>query len=157
MRKTFNFGKIDWNGTGRRINEVRIEIELEEKNAGQPVFSACGEVWNSKHTDCECCGQCLDELLPYFEDNALYKEIHHLWKNYHLNDLHAGTREQAAFLEEHYSELNKTQDWLYKAELELLTKYGKEKDEEGKVYGTKWYYWDIPAEDLERINNLFKQ
>lgn len=156
MKKTFSFGKVDWNGTGRRINEVTIDVELEEERAGQPVFSVCGEVWNSKHTDCVCCGQYLDELLHYFRNNALFKEIYDLWKKHHLNDCHAGTREQTAFLEEHKSEIDESLGW-YTKELELLKKYGKEKDEEGIVYGTKWYYWDIPAEDLGRINNLFKQ
>ena len=94
MKKIFNFGKIDFYGTGRRINLVEIEVSLSDKG----VFTASGTIWNSKKTDCVCAGQCLDEISKYIKSDK-FKQIHSLWKKYHLNDMHAGTERQEAALE----------------------------------------------------------
>ena len=93
MKKILNFGKIDWNGTGRKINLVTVKISLEETKNG-PVFSACANVWNSKSTDCLCCGQCLDNLVSFFQDDKIYMTIFSMWEKYHLNNMHPGTPAQ---------------------------------------------------------------
>ena len=61
MKKTFNFGKIAAYGN-RKINLVTVEVELSEKD-GHKVFTASGDVWNSKHTDIIRGGQCLDYIV----------------------------------------------------------------------------------------------
>ena len=88
MKKTFNFGKRAIMNPKIKNNEVTITIELEKKEKGL-VFSACGDVWNSKHTDIVMGGQCLDSLYPYLKNNKKYLEILDLWKKYHLNDMNA--------------------------------------------------------------------
>ena len=152
-RNVISFGKFDFNGCGRRINEITVEIELRENRDGKPVLSVCGDVWNSKHTDIIRGGQCLDALNEKLKHNRLFAEIYDLWQKYHLNDMNAGTPEQLAFLEEHKDEINEA-DGFYHKELNLLKKYGMEKDSEGVVYGTKSYYREIPDADLERINKV---
>ena len=89
MERTFNFGKIDYYGRGRKINLVEVEVKLS--NDG--VFTASATIWNSKHTDCVCGGQCLDEVAKYVKSDK-FKKIYRLWKQYHLNDMHAGTEKQ---------------------------------------------------------------
>ena len=102
MKRKIDFGKIDYYKTGKKINAVTVELELEEKEGGLE-FTASATVWNSKKTDCVMGGQCLDDLAPYFRNNLLYKKILRLWRLYHLNGMHAecihqnqmGWREQA--------------------------------------------------------------
>ena len=69
--KTFNFGKIDYNQTGKKINLVTIEITFNGTK-----FTASGNVWNSKQTDLISCGQNLDELYNYFDKNSLFLKIY---------------------------------------------------------------------------------
>jgi len=158
MRKVFHFGKIDYNGCGRKINEVTINIELKKREVGKPVFTASVDIWNSKHTDVIACGQMIDDVVnEFFPKNKIAQEIKDLWEKYHLNDLHAGTPTQMKFIEEHKDEIVESDGW-YTKELNLLKKYGMERDIYNGVeyyYGKSWVYWPISDEDLERINKLF--
>lgn len=105
-KKKFNFGKIDLFCIGRRINEVDVELKLRERfceGFKYYEFSACGNVWNSIHTDIKEGGQCLDDILLHIRELTnpiLFKTIHKLWKAYHLNSLKAGAPEQEAAVKE---------------------------------------------------------
>ena len=158
MKKTFNFGKIDYYGSGRKINAVSVEIELRYNNDGKPVFSACGDIWNIRHTDIVCGGQCLDEIAEFIK-NETFNKIHRLWKLHHLNDLNAGTPRQMACIKEHKSEINESLGW-YTKELDLLERYGLVYDtlEDGTKYkyGSGWLYREIPQNDLDEIMELFE-
>jgi hypothetical protein len=35
MEKVFNFGKVDYNKTGKRINAIDVSMELREKEGGK--------------------------------------------------------------------------------------------------------------------------
>ena len=167
MKRTFNFGKIDYYNTGRKINAVEITIELREED-GKPVFSASGDVWNIKHTDIIMGGQCLDDpiIVKHLKGNKTFEEILDLWKKYHLNDTHAGTYEQETCIKENQEECNLIEKRLkeenkyishYVVSCELLKNhnlYEVEVDGKPYKYGQSWLYWDIPSEDLLRIKNL---
>lgn len=150
MQRIIEFGKIDYNGIGRRINLVTLEINL--KGEEKPVFTVCANVWNSKKTDILMGGQCLDELLPYFKNNKLFKEIYRLWDLYHLNNLHAGTKKQEEFLKKYC-----IKDWANKYEetCDFLNKNNMLYDN-GVKFGTTWHYWDIPKKDLEKIKKIIE-
>lgn len=153
MRKKIDFGKIDYNGIGRRINPVTIEIELKETDKGY-CFSAMGAVWNQTKTDWITGGQCLDSIAKRLHTPE-FMEIYRLWNLYHLNDMHAGTREQQAAIDAWKAEGNR---YDYDAVCEHLKSIGLyEVEHEGKPYkyGHGWLYWEIPAEDLEKIKALF--
>ena len=92
MEKIFKFGKIDFNGTGRKINDVTVETELKNTDNG-PEFTASGNVWNSAHTDIVMGGQCLDDLAKYIH-NPMFKKILRFWKLYHLNGMHPDCEHQ---------------------------------------------------------------
>ena len=172
MRKKFDvFGKIDFYGTGAKINAVTLEVELREDKHGRPVFSVCGDVWNSKHTDIVCGGQCLDEIakykLPHNQD--LFDFLYEMWKKYHLNDMHAGTVEQEEAIEKWKAQGNKydytkvceylKEIGLYEVEYHGLD-YNKH-DEDGNYipyrYGSAWLYREIDADDLERIKSILSE
>ena len=82
-KRTFDFGKVDFYGTGRKINAVEVEIEIHDFN-GYDEFSICGGFWNIHKTDYVCCGQCLDEIKAFKELNKLFMELYRLWTLYHL-------------------------------------------------------------------------
>ena len=158
MKKTISFGKIDLNGKGCKINYVTVEMELKHDKDNKPCFSASVDVWNSRHTDLEMFGQCLDDLVPFFKDNELYMEIVGLWQRNHLNNLTPGTPEQMRCLAEHKDEINEDDGW-YTKELNLLEKYNLDVvdlDGEPYKYGTKWLTRDISEEDLKAIERIMK-
>ena len=94
MKRTFNFGKIDYNHTGRKENLVTVEMEYKT-DGEKKRFSVSANVWNRLHTDIVAGGQCLDRIAKHMKD-PLYFEILRLWEKYHLNDMHAECEHQAS-------------------------------------------------------------
>lgn len=94
MKRTFDFGYIDFENRGKARNRLTVEMEYKEEN-GKKRFSVSAEVWNAIHTDIVTGGQCLDTIASYI-DNPLYSEILRLWKTYHLNDMHPECEHQHA-------------------------------------------------------------
>jgi len=158
MKKTFCFGKVDFYGSGRKVNAVEVEAELRHNKDGKPVFSACGKIWNARHTGIICCGQCLDTIAEYVK-TPTFKKIHRLWKLHSLNGLKAGTPRQMACIRDHKDEINESLGF-YDKELDLLERYGLVYDtlEDGTQYkyGSAWLTAEIPQNDLEEIKSLFE-
>ncbi len=146
-RKTVSFGKIDFYGTGRKINAADAEIELRDTENG-PELAICGNVWNARHTDIVSGGQNLDEMAKHIK-SAKFREIHRLWKLYHLNSMHAGTEAQDRIVSEHF----KDSRYDYGEACEALKEAGLYEDH-GYRYGTAWLYREIPDEDLRKIEEL---
>lgn len=94
MKKNFDFGCIDYEGRGKALNRVTVEMEYKE-DGDKKRFSASANVWNTRHTDIITGGQCLDDIAPYI-DSPLYSEILRLWGLYHLNDMHPECEHQHA-------------------------------------------------------------
>lgn len=146
MEKVFDFGKIDLNGCGRKVNKVEVTVELTDDG----VFTASALVWNSKHTDCEIGGQCLDEIAEFIKDNEIFNKIYKYWKLYHLNDMHPGTKAQEDAL--HEAGIENWANEYYKV-CEYLESVGLLFDN-GYKFGTGWLKYDIPEDDLMDIKNL---
>ena len=150
-KKIFDFGKIDYNGTGRKINKVTIEVKFDGEK-----FSACANVWNLKQTDIIAFGQMLDKLYKFFKHNQTFKDIYFIWKNYHLNDLTAGTFNQMAYLKTLKRPSNAE---FYTWECEQLEKAGLLYDlYEGEPYkyGTRWLTNPIPENVKSKLSNLLQ-
>tara|TARA_R110000796_G_scaffold4676_1_gene17951 strand:- start:251 stop:712 length:462 start_codon:yes stop_codon:yes gene_type:complete len=151
MIKTFNFGKIDYNNKGRKINLVTLEVKFDGER-----FAVCGNVWNNKQTDIISGGQNLDDLYNYFNNNGLFLKIYSLWKQYHLNDLTPGTPKQMAFLSTLQKPINAE---FYTWECEQLEKVDLLIDDlNGKPYkyGTLWLTNEIPCDVKGDINKLLE-
>lgn len=156
MEKRFNFGKIAYKG-GRKINAVDVDVCYGEED-GHKTFAASARVWNMTHTDIIVGGQCLDDIAEFVKDEK-FNEILRLWKLYHLNDMHPGTREQEEALEEAVKEgkLENRYASNYTNCCEYLKSIGLyEVEHEGKPYrfGTGWLIWDIPEADIKKIEEL---
>lgn len=155
LSKTFKFNKIAFWNT-RRINTPEIEVELRDTDKG-PELSICGSVWNSKHTDCLMCGQCLDELVRVddLHDNEFFMKLYRWWKKYHLNGMHAGTSKQEKALKEwHHKDKHKA--FTYDEDCKYLEHIGLLNDD-GYEYGSSWLYEAIPDEDLNEIKALLSE
>lgn len=166
LRKTFELGKIAYYGS-RRENAVDVTVELREKEHGELEFSATGNIWNRIHTDILSGGQNLDEIAKFKGNNPIFKEIYKFWKLYHLNTMHPECKHQAALgwreiaakrveVEEYGRKTTKLLGWLYPNEHPegILT---KECPVCGYKYGTKWNYFEIPENDLNRIKELLTE
>lgn len=155
INKTFSFGKIAYRSK-KKINPVDVTISLHVSD-GKIEFTASGNIWNHIHTDIYCGGQCLDTIAEYIH-SPKFKTIHRLWKSYHLNTMHAGTKEQEDLINEYFKIQNKSYDYYEAKKLleenNLLTV--KLLDGTDYTYGTGWLYRGIPENDLEIILDLLE-
>jgi hypothetical protein len=180
MSKTFNLGKIAYTNPARRANLVTVTVELRQCG-GEETFSAdrvtgrtpryvelsiCGDVWNCRHTDIVCGGQCLDIIHEYREqlsDPDLFDELFTLWQNYHLNGMHAGTPEQERRVKEWLAAGNRYEytavcnmlkaEGLYEMPYTGLS-VGRRFDNEPHRYGTAWLVEELPSDVLLRVEHL---
>lgn len=160
--RVISFGKIDYYGGGRRVNEVELELTLRESEDERRdvEFTASGGVWNARKTDYLYCGQMIDDpdvVKQVKTKRELYLEIMDLWgkKKYHLNCGRCCTPAQVVELEKRFGDC-----WWhkpYKEQKEYLESIGMLEDEyEGEkyVFGKKFVPWRIPAADLDRIREI---
>ena len=152
MKTTVRFGKIAYNRGNKKYNEVTIDLELRETSEGIE-FSARGYIWNHIHTDIRCGGQCLDTIAEFITD-PLFKEIHRLWKLYHLNSMHAGTVEQEEAIEKWKAEGNKYDYTAVCDYLKSINLYEVEHEGKPYKYGHAWLYRAIPKTDLNKIMEI---
>lgn len=188
MKHRFHLGKIDARGTGRRVNEVTIDLELT-KRGGDPTFtvapdgtrnytgnktpvytelSICGTAWNSAHTDCIWGGQCLDMIAHVSQqmterNRKTFRTLYGLWKNWHLNSMHAGTPEQEAAVKEWEAAGNRYDYDKACAMLNEIGLYeipftgktvGRKYKNELYQYGHGWVVNDLPESVIEEIEAL---
>ena len=164
MKRTFELGKIDFHHSGRKNCSTSVEIELRTTRLGELEFSACGDIWNTRHTNLISAGQNLDTIAEYVK-TPLFKEIYDLWKHWHLNTMHAGTEKQEEALDAwHEKQKAEKPDAIilydYRRDCEYLESIGLLFDEvNGKPYkyGCGWLTRIIPEEVLKRINHLLEE
>lgn len=156
LKRNFSFGKIAYTSM-RKDNPVYVDVELRLLDNGRIEFAASGQIWNRVETDLYCAGQCLDEINE-FVHNPKFKTIYKMWQKYHLNTMHAGTKEQEDFLESFFKTNNIRYDYTKACKvLEENNLYEVEHDGEPYKYGHGWLYEAIPDEDLTTIVNLLTE
>lgn len=177
MKKTINFGKVDYRGTGKRY-PVKVEIELKTRG-GEPTFTIeNGErVYTGKTTPTyteftacgsigACCGgQCLDEIYKHLKNNKEFAMIYKWWKAYHLNGMNAGTPEQEKAIKEYFE--GKRYDYTKACEyLKSIGLYeinftgkttGREYNNEPYKYGHAWIVEDIPEDVLKEMKGYIEK
>lgn len=151
MRKTYSPGKVDYNGTGRKVNAVEIDWEIKDGR-----FSASGGIWNNNRTDYITCGQNLiNEILELFPEDEQVQRIHSVWKTWHLNDMIAGSPKQMS----HLAKLNPPSSDHFDWAKEKLRDAGLEPDEsfihndKPYSYGSAWLKTDLPEEVVSEIES----
>lgn len=147
MKTKIELPKIDYEGRGRKINAVDIDLELRDKPQGK-VFSMSAGIWDSKKTDYICCGQMCDKLPALYPNNQLVKRLVELWGKYHLNDMNTGTEKQEKELRKAGKE---KADYTEQCEyLESINLYfdGNYK------YGSAWLFRPIPENIINEIEQI---
>ena len=188
MKRTFKLGKIAYNGRARKTNAVEITVELRNrggdatftigpnkeriptgKNTPEYVeLSISGDIWNARHTDIWCGGQCLDTIAVFRNqftpaNQELFDLLYDLWKKYHLNGMHAGTPIQEAFIAG-LKTMGFKYDYkracillkdagLYEVEFTGKT-IGRMYDHEPYKYGSAWVIEDLPGDVLLKVEHL---
>jgi hypothetical protein len=69
-------------------NKVTFDATIKTDNNNNLVFSASGDY-------CSSSGQCFDDVKPKTDAQ---RELINLWREYHLNDMNAGTKRQTAIV-----------------------------------------------------------
>ena len=77
MEYTIDFGKVDYNNRGRKTNRITIDVRLEDGR-----LSICGNIWNSRETDCLSCGQNLEDIATQLRGNKQFNRILAIWRKY---------------------------------------------------------------------------
>ena len=155
LKHNFEFGKIDYNNSGRKNCPTVVELELRTRHNSmldKPYIelSICGGVYNPRRTDYYTCGQCLDTLKEYIGTNPVFNKLYKWWKSYHLNGMHAGTEEQEKALENCPSH-----DYKERCEyLKSVNLYEVEYNGKPYKYGHSWLMREIPTEVIEEIKTL---
>jgi len=163
MKKEFDFGKIDYNSIGKRVNTVLVEVELFEKKCKNFetneielmwCFSCSCGVWNGRKTDIIAGGNLFSELKTFIK-NPLLETISILYNKWNLNDLKSGSKTQCEAIELFRKENNMGGIWAYEQECNYLKSIGIYEDGDFR-YGIGWWCQEIPNEVVEEIKNLLK-
>lgn len=149
-RNRYVIGKVDYNNSGRRNCEAVITWELENGR-----FTMSAEIWNPRHTDIYCGGQCVDTVAAYFPNNAKVQRMLAIWQDWHLNDMMAGSPAQTAWLKANES----AHRCDYVSACTQLTEAGINPDQgylyNGKPYkyGSAWLKRELPADVVAEIES----
>jgi hypothetical protein len=144
-------GKVDYNGNGRENCEAAITWTLANGR-----FSMSAEILQPSRNDSYCCGQCVDTVAAYFPDDAKAQRMVAIWRDWHLNDMCAGSPAQAAFLK-----ANPIEDRLnyYTTACAALDLAGLNPDPgylhngQPYKYGSAWLKRDLPADVIAEIES----
>lgn len=160
LEKTFDFGKVDYYGRGRRVNKVDVTVRLYDKGDGRAVLGIAGGFWNGRGTDYMHCGQCLDAIAK-FVDDPLFLKIYGWWKDFRNNGTRccASPKQEAAVGEwlavGHTYDYDKVCSMLKSKNLLIDKSYIV--DGEPFRYGSKWIYKEIPKNVIEEIKSVLQQ
>lgn len=167
VKTTINLGKVDYYGTGRKVNmgEVKLELKHITGNTHQRdihlnpcpdyyVFTASGGIWDSRHYDYIHAGQMIDTLMELYPNHSQLQSIGKLWERWHLNDLKAGAGPQ-----NHFIDTLKKAGWQYDytdacTKLSQAGIYEVALDDFTYKYGTAWLVEPLPQEVIDQILSL---
>lgn len=149
MANRYVLGKVDYNNSGRKNCEAVITWELRDGR-----FSMQAEIWNPRKTDIYCGGQCVDMVAAYFPQDAKAQRMLAIWREWHLNDMQAGSPAQREWIAAHPEQ---SHDYmLLSAALEGA---GLNPDpnflHNGKPYkyGHAWLKRELPADVIAEIES----
>ena len=142
--RRYDLGKVDYHGSGRRNCKAAITWKIDGDR-----FSMCAEIWNTRETDCETCGQCVDTVAAFFPHDKKAQRMVEIWRRWHLNDMKVGSAAQEAWLQANPVKGVYPDSYYWKAS-EALKAAGLNPDpgcvHNGKpyVYGSAWLHEALP-------------
>ncbi len=154
MKKIINPGKVQ---IGKKRYNVFCEIEFDKGH-----LSICGVIGPRASGNCAGgCGQIVDELKNICSVNSdwtseMISKLAEIWKEWHLNNLTAGSPKQEAFVKEWL----KTNKYDYDAVCVALSEAGLYEDasyiynDAPYKYGHAWLTREVPANVIDWLFNL---
>ena len=150
--------------------KANLEIELKEKTRsydGQRTvdlelvpekfyeFSVCGVIWSkyaSRQVSGQSYGQNIEDIAKLYPHSRRVQRIAQIWREWHLNDLNAGTRTQKAFMEKYEAD---HPGWRYDygQACEILRAAGLYEDR-GYEYGSAWLLRVLPENVKKEIEAI---
>ena len=164
------FKKVVHLGFVKYIGNVFCEITIKDRGEYKEL-SICGVEGPRKNGNCRgSCGQINDTILEHIKSDGFKnfaagwdkKSILHfieVWKEWHLNGLHAGNAKQEAFVKK-YLEENPTEKYDYTKMCKVLEEHNLFEDKDdiynGKPYkyGHGGRYVALPEEVIEYVKSL---
>ena len=143
MEHKYVIGRVDYLNNGRRC-EAAITWELKDGR-----FSMQAEIGNY------CAGQCVEEVAAFFPGSLKAQRMLAVWRDWHLNDMTAGSPAQEQFFKQH----PETKNWDYPQRVGALSRAGLNPDpnylHKGKPYqyGTAWLKRTIPEDVIKEIES----
>ena len=152
FNKVVNPGSIKTYGD--RWAKVYVNIEYNAEDDELSITGVVGPL--SSGNAIGSCGQIQDELLNIekYEDGWDYdkvRKLQHVWENYHLNGMHAGTMEQERLVREYFQDNDMRYD--YQKAYDYLKSINMHHHLDVH-YGYQWLHWPIPEYVLGWLFNL---
>jgi hypothetical protein len=156
-RHIIKLGKADWHGVGRQTHPCTLELSWDGSS-----FTACASVWLPSRRDITAIGQILEEVCALFPKDKRAQRVLAIWRDWHLNDMTAGSPAQEAWLKANpvsavypESHFTKAREALARAGLNPDPSYMHNR-EQPYSYGSAWLKRDIPADVVAEIEDLMK-
>jgi len=154
MKAIIELGKIDYYGNGRRENLCTLEVKMRKGR-----FSMCANVWNRLNTDILMGGQCCEEVVAHFPNDTRAQTLLKIWRDYHLNDMCAGSPAQRFAIDKYFS-ANPQEPRTYENIISMLEGQGLNPDpyftHKGALYryGSAWLSQTIPETVISAITTI---
>jgi hypothetical protein len=154
MAKQYSYipGKINYNNHAKGYKTCKVEIEwsLTDDN----VFSMSGTIWNHRETDCYCAGQILETIVVFFPHDRKVQRMVEIWREYHLNDMQAGSPKQMKILKQ---KADNHMDYLDAVTFLTLADMNPDlsyiHNGEPYSYGSAWLKKEIPQDIINEIKS----
>lgn len=160
MKKTIFKKHISFKPSRPGGGTFHLTIELREKTnkcrdwdslefVENPIeLSICGRTRGGS-------GQCSDSIEKKIgnfnkDEQVIIRKILDIWKEYHLNDMKAGTKYQTELL----SDFKNTSSGSYHTEASAYLKSKNALYDRDYEYGTSWLYKEIPNDVIEFLESL---
>lgn len=151
---------------------VTLDMEITEKQATNystlkvetmKVLSICGEGRWRPHCDINYGGQIYDTVEAELNKVGTFRKVPkkdirrilEIWREYHLNDMKAGTDKQVAYIKQLRADGTIGKGWQYDEECLRLKVAGLYEDR-GIKWGHGWFCKPLPEELIAEINELFR-
>lgn len=161
MERTIKLKGID---SDRSYAKIEVKLEKVNKNrlnmnlkriSSYYTFSASGSILEKDDYiyTITSAGQNIDEIAKMYPNNKEVQTIKRLWKEYHLNDIQAGTTKQTRALKEWR---NRPKGWSYDEDSRYLAKK-KLNPSGGYMYGSDWLVKEIPYSTLVEMKKIIQK
>lgn len=139
-----------------KLENEKIFCNIQYKNG---KLSITGVIEPKKNGDASSCGQIVDTIdenlkkISYADnwDRIKATQFVEIWKDWHLNDMNAGTQKQEIYIKNWLSKTGKKYE--YNKVCEML-KTANLYNDNGYTYSEKWLSCEVPKEVLNFLVGL---